>query len=153
MPASAICKVNNTILPVSGTTGYNTTANATIQIGLSSTAGVASWSIAATSADDLTFSNGNLTAINNSITTLSTYEIQVTMPPMLDDGYRGAGVQFTSIINAGTSTQNIITFGVWVPNSNGTRLFFGGETNEGNATVGNAEQLNSIMIILAQLQG
>lgn len=142
---SAICTVNGNSISTSGTSGINVSPGSTITVALASISGVASWSISATNADDITWSNGNLISVNNS-KIVSGYSATFIVPDLSVDGYRGAGLQFTSIVNSGLYNEDITTFGVWVLNSNGSRLFFGSESFEGNATVGNAEQLNDIMV-------
>lgn len=153
---SPICTVNGMTLPLTGRTGADVPASSTITIKLVNTDFVVNWSIAATSADDVTYANGNLAAVNNSkIVNHTNYTATFVMPPM--DGYRGAGLQFTSIVNNGMFNGNSTTFGVWVDNDTALaaiqRLFFGGESNEGNATVGNAEQLNDMMMAIINGQG
>ena len=150
--ASSIVLVNNTPLATTGTTGFNAGASSTITISLASVVGVNSWAISATSADDITSANGNLVAINNSKTNIGSTGLgpyTFDMPSLVAvDGYdQGAGIQFTSVVNNQPNT--VSTFGVWVLNPNGTRLFFGNESNESDATVGNAAQLNQIMRIVS----
>ena len=48
---SAVCLVNNTSLPTSGTTGINVSASSTITIALASSAGVNTWNINCTMSD------------------------------------------------------------------------------------------------------
>lgn len=141
---SAICTVNGQAISTTNTSGINVTAGSTITIALVSTAGVASWSIQATSADDKTTANGNLAAVNNS-KVVSGYSATFIMPPLILG--RGCGVQFTSVVNQGLPNENSTTIGVWVLNNNGTRLFFGGESFESNATVGNAADLNALVTL------
>ena len=141
--ASPVCTVNNTALATSGTTGYNATSGSTITIALANSAGVSSWSISATSADDVTSSNGNLTAINNSKLFPTPYSATFILPAI--SGGRGCSIQFTSIVNGGNSPGTKVTFGVFVLNTNGTRLWFGGESLESDATVGNAAGLNTLI--------
>ena len=110
--ASPVCTVNNTALATSGTTGYNATSGSTITIALANSAGVSSWSISATSADDVTSSNGNLTAINNSKLFPTPYSATFILPAI--SGGRGCAIQFTSIVNGGNSPGTKVTFGVFV---------------------------------------
>src|ERR1035441_5539430 len=139
---SAICLVNNTAISTSNTSGIDVIGGSTITISLEAIAGVDSWAISASSADDITYSNGNLVAVNNSKVQTTPYSATFVVPNMI--GIRGCALQFTSIVNAGKSNENRITLGVWVINTNGTRLFFGAESYESNATVGNAADLNKL---------
>ena len=146
--ASPICTVNGTPFPITGTTGIVVAASSTITVALVSTIGVLGWSISATSADDFTGESGLVTINNSKISLGALGPVTFDMPAMYD-GYRGVGVQFTSVVNGNIST----TFGVWVANSDGQVLFFGNESNERNATVGNAAQLNDMMVRIARLGG
>ena len=136
---SAICTVNGQAISTTGTSGIDVASGASITIALTSNSGVNSWSISATQADDITQSNGNLVSINNS-KSVTSYSATFAMP--ISIGGRGSSVQFTSIVNAGLPNECSTTFGVFVLCSTGNRLFFGGETIESNATVGNAADLN-----------
>ena len=136
---SATCTVNGQTLSTTGTSGIDVASGASITIALTSNSGVGSWSISATQADDITQSNGNLVSVNNS-KSVTSYSATFTMPVSI--GGRGSSVQFTSTVNAGLPNECSTTFGVFVLCTNGNRLFFGGETIESNATVGNAADLN-----------
>ena len=140
---SSICTVNNTVISTSNTSGINVSAGSTITIALASSSGVGSWSIFASSADDVTTSNGNLVAVNNSKIQVTPFSATFIVPALV--GGRGSSIQFTSIVNNGLSNQNQTTIGVFVLGSGNIRLFFGGESFESNATVGNAADLNSLV--------
>src|ERR1017187_8618772 len=108
---SALCTINGYTLPTSGHTGIDVAASSTITIALINTDGVNSWSIYATSADDVTEANGNLVAVNNSaIIDYVHFTATFVVPPMVDDGYRGAALQFTSTVNNGMYNSNQTTF-------------------------------------------
>jgi hypothetical protein len=158
---SAICTVNGNVISDVNTSGLNVPPGSTITIALLSSAGVNSWFIEASQADDLTQINGNLVAVNNSkIQTgfIATFVVppMVEAVPALPHGpslTRGNALQFTSTVNGGEPNEHIITFGVFVLNTFGNRLFFGSESNESNATVGNAADLNAMLTALPFIMG
>lgn len=145
MTTTAKCTVNGQIISDTGTSGINVPGGSTITIALQATDGVTDWSIFGTQADDRIQADGYLTALNNSKNQTG-FVATFVMPAVYPDG-RGSGIQFTSITNQGKDTEDTRTFGVWVLNSNGSRLFFGGESNESNATVGNAADLNKVLFL------
>jgi hypothetical protein len=141
---SAAITVNGNPISQTGPSGANVTASSTVTLALASLSGVASWSIVCTSADDMTS-----TATINSTLVITGFTATFTAPSL--DGYRGRAMQFTSTVNAGSYNQNSDTIGVFVLNTDGERLFFGGESDESNATVGNAADLNAMKVAIARL--
>lgn len=136
MSNSAICTVNGTTLAVSGTTGANVSSGSTITIKLTNPAGVQAWSILCTSTDEITSAaTVNATLVQNNTTWSATFTAPTTN--------FGAALQFQSITNQGYANQCNFTFGCFIP-LDGYRLFFGAETVESNATVGNAADLNAL---------
>jgi hypothetical protein len=137
MSNSAYCSANGTNISLSGTSGLNVASASTLTIRLVNPAGVQNWSILCTGVDEIT----NLTAINNSISQNNTnFSATFTMPTTSF----GAAMQFTSITNQSTSAQNTFTFGIFIL-YDGYRLFFGGESDESNMTVGNTADLNKMV--------
>ena len=146
MTVSAICAVNNQVLPVTGTTGLNVTAGSTVTITLANSSGVCSnstagWSIYCSQSDGLN-PNSNYNLINETLSVNYTnFTATFTAPAM--DGYYGAALQFTSIVNNGQSwNTDKKTFGIFVLNENGNRLVFNGENLESNATFGAVVDIN-----------
>ncbi len=138
MVNSAICTVNGSPLNTTGTTGANVSSGSTLTVALVNSAGVSSWSVLCTGVDELT----NQAAINASLSqNNTTWTATFTMPTTS----QGAAMQFSSVVNGGPANAanggNSFIFGVFVL-YDGYRLFFGGESNESNATVGNAADLN-----------
>ena len=144
--ASAICTVNNQVISTTNKSGIEVPSGSTITITVSNPANIGSWAIFASQADDVTQSSGRLTQVNNSKTQISALSASFTLPTSVAG--RGASIQFTSIVNQNTASQDTFVFGVFILNSNGTRLFFGGESNESNATVGNAADLNNLALAI-----
>ena len=137
--ANATCTVNNTAISLTGTSGYNATSGSTITIKLANTSGVRSWSINCTSTDAVS----SMATVNGTKSVnLTTFTATFTVPT---EATIGAALQFTSIVNAGASDSNTFVFGVFVPTALGTRIFFGGESNESNATVGCVADLNMLI--------
>src|SRR5580692_613023 len=154
MPSpSAICTVNGQTIATSGTSGVNVAPGSTVTITLSSSAGLnlgsvgGGWSISCTETDGFNpLSTTHL--INNTLTVVGYPNFTATFVAPDMDGYAGAAMQWTSTVNAGLANQDSITFGIFVLNSNGTRLFFGpSEGFESNATVGCAADLNAALAI------
>ena len=139
MGLPAICTVNGVTLPTTGITGLDVFANTTITIQLTNTSAVKSWSIYCSSNDGYNpGSDSNL--INASRIQVSNFVVTFVVPNLYS-GY-GSALQFTSSTNNDPNSQ--ITFGVWVLNSNGTRMFFPGENQESNITYGITRDLNII---------
>ena len=151
MPSpSATVTVNGQPIATVGTSGANVSPGSTVTIKLASSAGLnfgsqgGGWQISCTGTDNFLTTED----INNtlSLSGYPNFTATFTAPEM--DGYRGAAMQFTSIVNAGLPNQDMTTIGIWVLNSNGTRLFFGPfEGFESNATVGCAADLDAAIAI------
>lgn len=138
---SAYVSVNSVNVPLTGTSGANVSSGASVTVKLVSTAGVQNWSLSCTSVDDLS----SQTLVNNSmVINLTTFTATFNAPTTTV----GAALQFTSIVNAGYANQNVFEFGVFVP-LDGYRVFFGGESNESNATVGTCADLNTLVRAVA----
>lgn len=135
---SAICSVNEQSISTTGTSGINVSSGSTVTVTLVNNAGVISWDLVCTSCDDQT----NPVPINNSISINSiTFTATFTAPTPVN----GAAMQFTSTVNAGRYDQQVFTFGVFVLTVGGYRVFFGGESDESNATVGCAADENALV--------
>lgn len=118
--------------PVAGV-GANVLAGATVTVALQDSTGVATWVLICTSTDELnTVAATNATLIINQTTKTATY----TQPSTAT----GSAVQFTSTVDTGIST----TFGVFVLDPLGTRLFFPGETSESSGSFGVVADLNAL---------
>ena len=142
---SAIVTVNGNPISVSGASGANVSPNSTVTIALANTAGVGSWNLSCTSSDGI--NPNSAPAVINAGLTINHTAFTATFTAPTQDGYYGAAMQFTSVVNAGTYNQNTVTVGIFVLNTNGKRLFFGAESFESNATVGCAADLNVLTII------
>lgn len=151
--ANAAVLVNGNPLSQTGTTGVNVAANSTITIALVNSAGVGSWSINCTESDGLN-TNSAPTTINNT-KIQNGFSATFTAPNISTfDGYTiGAAMQFTSIVNNGTSTQNTVTFGIWVLGGSGVRMVFNGENLESNATYGVATDINELNAVSSSSAG
>lgn len=141
---SSICTVNGITLSLIGTTGVNVSGGSTITVALADSSGVNSWSISATKSDDVTLSNGNLLVVNNS-KIQEAFSATFVLPAVVSN--RGSALQFTSVVNVGIYDQSTSSFGVFVLNTNGTRLSFGDEMTESTATIGNAADLNALAVL------
>jgi len=158
---SAICTVNGFVISDVNTSGIDVAPGSTITIALASSAGVNRWFIEASQSDDITQINGNLVAVNNSKIQTG-FVATFVVPPMVDAVplnphgphlSRGNSLQFTSTVNGGEPNEHLITFGVFVRNTFNNRLFFGSESFESNATVGNAADLNAMLTSLPYIMG
>ena len=142
--ASAICLVNGTSIPTSGTSGYNASAGVSVTISLANSGGVSNgWSIFCTNTDG---SNPLSTpALINSTRVVNQSNFTATFTtPAISNGI-GSAMQWTSIVNPNTSTQQTFTFGIFVIGSTGFRMGFAGETTESNATVGCVADFNALV--------
>src|ERR1017187_3405838 len=120
MSNSAYVSANAVNIPLSGTSGVNVTSASTLTVKLVNSAGVQAWSILCTGVDELT----NKATVNSSLSQDNTHwSATFTMPTTS----LGAAMQFTSITNQGTASQNTFAFGAYVL-YDGYRLFFGGES-------------------------
>lgn len=151
--ANAAVLVNGNPLAQTGTTGVNVAANSTITIALVNSAGVGSWSINCTESDGLNTNSAPVTINNTKIQ--NGFSATFTAPNVSTfDGYTiGAAMQFTSIVNNGTSTQNTVTFGIWVLGGSGVRMVFNGENLESNATYGVATDINELNAVSSSSAG
>ena len=151
MVNNSICLVNGQPLPTTGTTGANVSGGSTVAIQLANSAGIQAgsggWTIQCTSTDGT--NPGSTPALVNATLAINYTNFSATFTAPVRDGYAGATMIFTSMVNAGTPQFEISTFGVFVLNSNGTRLFAGAEQFESNATVGCAADLNNQAILTA----
>ena len=129
----AVCTVNSYVLPVTGFTGYNTSANSTITIALSVPAN--SWSIQCTDTDGYnvlsTTTLVNATMVQDFIHNTATFVVPANGP---------SAIQFTSVVN--NDPTSTFTFGVFVLDSFNRRLFFKNQSYESNATFGVVADLN-----------
>ena len=136
---SPTCTVNAT--PT--TNGVDVSASSTVSIALVDSTGVSSWSITCTSTDDL-----NTTSAVNA--TLSVDNVNFTASYTQPFTSTGSAVQFTSAVNGGVDSNGVsqpsysTTFGVFVLDTLGTRLFFPNETYESSAQYGVVKDLNAI---------
>ena len=145
---SPICLVNGAPIPIAsnGVTGVNVAGGTSVSIKLASNAGVTSWNCFCSSTDG--YNPNSTTALINAtiVNNFTGYSLTFTTP--VTDGYYGSSMQWTSIVNANTNSASQITFGIFVPNLNGTRLFFNGETTE-SSIYGVSYDLNAAIVIAA----
>lgn len=146
--ATAFVSVNNTpitINPTTGVTGAVVSAGSTVTIQLLNSSGVNSWNCFPAMVDGY---NTNSTVAGIAATIINNVpdnSLTFTAPNMSNDGKYGTAMQWVSIVNPGPQ-QVKITFGIFVLNSNGSRLFFDGETLESNAISGVAYDLNTLTV-------
>jgi hypothetical protein len=137
----AFVSVNGTPIPTVGTSGANVTGGSTFIVSL--TVPGAQWEINCTSADE--YNPDSTTALVQATKEQNFANNTCTFVAPVMDGYFGAALQFTSVINNDPTT--LFTFGVFVPCTNGLRGFFAGENLESNATVGVSSDLNALVAL------
>lgn len=141
---SAVVTINGHVLPTTGKTGYDATPGSTVTIQLANTAGVEGngWTIDCVQSDGVNVHSAYPLIQATRSVNYNTFTATFVMPAL--DGYKGAALQFKSVVNPGRFNQNAVTFGIWVLGGTGTRMFFYGETEESNVTYGIAPDLNDI---------
>jgi hypothetical protein len=140
---SAVVLINGASIPTAtnGVTGVNVAAGSTVTIALASSFGVNAWNCNLNITDGYN-PNSTVALISSTISKDSVHNSLTFTAPLMSGG-SGSAMQWTSIINPGP-TQTTFTFGIFVLNSVGTRLFFSGQSQESNSLYGVAYDLNAI---------